>query len=265
MPEAKGEFITRQSILLRLGFSHPAALFPCPPALKRIEQLVPRAVSRLLAKLLLSGNQRICLHGEGGCGKTTALQEIAALLPSGSVIIVFDCYGGGRYLNADAYRHRPRDAFLQLSNDLARQLRIPLLVSRSENLDYPRVFKNRLERAAEVVVSRAGDALLVIAIDAADNSVTAAGTRSPPERSFVHDFVALGELPRNVRFVVTGRTGQLPALELPHGFTLLEIKGFGRDETAAHVRGAWGNAPDAWIEDFNYLSGGNPRVPPYPL
>ena len=265
LPETKGESITRQSILLQMGFSDPRALFPCSPALKRIDRLIPREASQILAKRMTSGDQRICLHGEGGCGKTTALQEIETLLPYGSVMIVFDCYGSGRYLDSDAYRHRPADAFLQLCNDLARQLRIPLLVSRSMNLDYPKVFKRRLEKAAEVVASRADDALLLIAVDAADNSITAASTRSPPERGFVHDFVALGDLPRNVRLVVTGRTGQLPALELPRGFTPLELKGFGRDETAAHVRGSWDNAPDAWIEDFNHLSGGNPRVQQYAL
>jgi uridine kinase len=90
---------------------------------------------------MMDGVQRICVHGEGGCGKTTALQEIEALLPNGSVIIVFDCYGNGGYINTDSYRHRAPDAFLQLSNDLASQLRIPLLLSPSRNIDYPRVFK----------------------------------------------------------------------------------------------------------------------------
>jgi hypothetical protein len=265
MPEAKGELITRQSVLLWMGFSDPGALFPCPPTLKRVDRLIPRETSRIVAKRMMSGDQRICLHGEGGCGKTMALQEIEVRLPSDSVVIVFDCYGSGRYLDSDAYRHRPRDAFLQLSNDLARQLRIPLLVSRSTDLDYPKVFKKRLERAAEVVASRADDALLVIIIDAADNSVTAASTQSPPERSFVHDFVELGDLPTNVRFVVTGRTGRLLTLNLPHSFALLEITGFARDETAAHVRGIWNDAPEAWIDDFHHLSGGNPRVQRYAL
>ncbi len=206
MPEAKGDLIRRESVLLWMGFSDPRALFPCPPTLKRMDRLIPREASRIVVEGLVSGDQRICLHGEGGCGKTTALQEIEALLPSGSVVILFDCYGSGRYLDSDAYRHRPADAFLQLSNDLARRLRIPLLLSRSTDLDYPRAFKRRLEKAAEVVASRAEDALLVAVVDAADNSVVAASTRSPQERSFVHDFVALGELPRNVRLVVTART-----------------------------------------------------------
>ena len=265
MPEAKGDVITRESILLCFGFSDPAALFPCPSAIKRVDRVIPREASQTVADRMKHGDQRICLHGGGGSGKTTALQEIAGLLPSESVVIVFDCYGNGRYLDSDAYRHRPPDAFLQLSNDLARKLRMPLLLSRSGNLDYPRVFKKRLERAAELVASRCQEALLVIIVDAADNSITAASTRSPPERSFVHDFISLGDLPMNVRFVVTARTGRLETLELPHGFKLTEIKGFDREETAAHVRGVWNDAPDTWIEDFHHLSGGNPRVQQYAL
>lgn len=265
MPEAKGEFITRQSILAQLGFSDPRALFPCPSAIKIVERLIPRETSRIVTERMLNGDQRICLHGEGGCGKTTALQEITAMLPLGSVVVIYDCYGGGRYLDSDAYRHRPQDAFLQFSNDLARQLRIPLLVNRSADIDYPKVFKKRLERVAEVVASRGRDALLVMVVDAADNSITAASTLSPPERSFVHDFVSLGDLPTNVRFVVTARTGRLFSLNLARGFTQLSITGFARNETAAHVRGIWNNAPDSWIEDFHHLSLGNPRVQRYSL
>lgn len=265
MPESKGDDITRQSILARLGFSDPKALFPCPSEIKIVERLIPREAIRIATERMLAGDKRICLHGEGGCGKTTALQEIDTLLPHGSAVLVFDCYGGGRYLDSDAYRHRPPDAFLQLSNDLARLLRTPLLVSRSPDLDYPRVFKKRLEKVAEVVAAEAVDALLVVVVDAADNSVTAAKTRSPEEKSFVHGFVTLGDLPDNVRLVVTGRTGRLPTLELPPNFTLIEVEGFERDETAAHMRGVWSEAPDDWVSDFHHLSRGNPRVQSYAL
>lgn len=265
MPEARREVITRESILAQLGFSDPKALFPCPSQIKVVDRLIPRDAIRITVEQMLAGEKRICLHGEGGCGKTTALQEIEAKLPEASEVLIYDCYGGGRYLDSDAYRHRPVDAFLQLSNDLASRLKTPLLVSRSEKQDLPRVFKKRMERAAEVIASKNQNALLVIVIDAADNSVTAAATRSPAERSFVHEFVALGGLPYNVRLVVTCRTGRLDTLDLPRDFSRVEIKGFTRDETAAHVRIVWDDAPDTWIDDFDHLSRGNPRVQRYAL
>lgn len=265
LPEGKGEIITRQSVLTWMGFSDPGALFPCPATLKKVERLIPRAVSRIVVEKMLGGEQLICLHGEAGCGKTTALQEVEALLPPGSLIIVFDCYGSGRYLDSDGYRHRPPDAFLQLTNDLARSLRIPLLLSRSRDLDYPRVFKRRLQKASDVVASKNEDALLVIAVDAADNSIIAADMHLPPEPSFVHELVRLGELPPNVRSLVTCRTGRLSTISLPGDYVLLPISGFAEDETAAHVRGFWPEAPDAWVDDFHHLSNGNPRVQQYAL
>lgn len=265
MPEGKGELITKQSILICLGFSDPRALFPCPTIIKKADRLIVREASRKVTEQMLSGNQRICLYGEGGCGKTTTLQEIETLLPSDSVIIIFDCYGGGRYLDSDAYRHRSREAFLQLSNDLSRQLQLPLLMSKSPNIDYPKAFKKRLERASQVVAAKSPDALLVIVVDAADNSVTAAELQSPPERSFIHDFMSLGNLPENVRLIVTARSGRLPSLNLHRSFTKEEVIGFTRDETAINVRRIWNDVPDNWIEDFHYLSRGNPRVQKYSL
>jgi len=265
LPEGKGEVITRQSILSWLDFSDPRALFPCPSAIRDVERLILRDVSRTVTEKMLGGDQHICLYGEAGCGKTTALQGIEGLLPDGSAIAIFDCYGGGRYLDSDAYRHRGADAFLQLSNDLASRLQIPFLLCRSKDHDYPRAFKKRLDKAAEVVTSKDQDALLVVVVDAADNSVTAASSQSPPERSFVHDFVSISQIPKNVRFVVTARTGQLPSLNLPQYFTQLEMAGFTPEETTTHVRGTWNDATDTWIDDFHHLTSGNPRVQRYAL
>lgn len=265
LPERKGEVITRESVLAQLGFSDPGALFPCPTAITRTAQLIQRDATQNILASILGGDQYICLHGTAGCGKTTSLQEIETLLPNGSTVVIYDCYGGGSYLDSDAYRHRPEDAFLQLSNDLARQLRIPLLLSRSDHLDYPRAFKKRLERAAEVVSAQSADALLVIAIDAADNAMIAAATLHLAEKSFFPDFVLLGTLPQNVRFIVTARTGRLSSLNLPHKFVMHEISGFTPAETAMHVQSRWNDAPAAWSEDFHYLSQGNPRVQRYAL
>lgn len=265
LPEAKGEVVNRYSILASFGFSDPAALFPCPSSIKEVKRLVSREASKEITEMMLADQQRVCLYGEGGSGKTTVLQEISNLLPTGSIVIVFDCYGGGRYLDSDAYRHLPKDAFLQLSNDLAAHLHTPLLVTRRDDHDYARIFKKRLEKAAEVVASQDPNALLVISVDAADNSITAANTHVPPERSFVHDFVRLGDLPSNVRLLVSCRTGRLDALELPNGFTKVRVLGFSREETASHITGIWNDVPDAWIDDFHSLSGGNPRVQQYAL
>ncbi len=263
-PEFSGELITRESVLLGLGFSNVGALFPCPPELKSIAAPVARRSVAEAADRLLGGSQRLCLHGPGGIGKTTALQQIEAALPARSVMVTFDCYGGGSYLDADALRHRPVDAFLQLSNELAVRLRLPILLGRQQAADPPRMFAHRLRHAARSHAAEHPDALIVIAVDAADNSVTAAATRKPPETSFVQDFIRLGEVPENVRLVVTARTGRLPEIALPPGYETHEIRSFTRAETAEHVQRTW-HAPTEWLDGFHELTGGLPRVQAYAM
>ena len=180
-PEAAGERITREFVLVEFGISDPRALFPCPSAISAVPNLVSRAGARKIRDLLLAGEQYSCLHGAAGVGKTTALQEIGASLPQGSLLIAFDCYGAGTYLDPSEYRHRPRDAFIHLSNDIAQRLRLPFLLGREETTDYTRAFKRRLIIAAQTPAGSRPDALLVIAIDAADNSV--AGQGAVPARA----------------------------------------------------------------------------------
>lgn len=263
-PEFAGESITRESVLLHFGTSEEGALFPCPSEIVQTKALVSRAPIREAIERLRSGLQYLCLHGRAGTGKTTALQEIEAGLPPESVMVKYDCYGGGRYLDPSTLRHRTQDAFLQLTNELATRLKLPLLLSRRQDSDYPRLFASRLRHAAQALAAEHPDALIVVAVDAADNSVHAAQQRAPVEVSFVPDFVRLTELPENVRFIVTTRTGRLEHLRLPHSYCRMEIAPFSRQETAENVAQVWA-APESWIEDFHHLSGGIPRVQSYAL
>lgn len=254
--------ITRSVILGAMFVGDPQALLPCPSQLKSVDDVVPRASVEAIAREL-AVQQRVCLHGEGGSGKTTALQDLKSKLPNGSELVVFDCYGAGRYLDSDGQRHLARHALLHLCNEVSARLGVPVLVAASSSVDYVREFSSRLRMASEVVRSRAEDALLVIAIDAADNSVTAAQTQVPPERSFVHDVVALGELPPNVRILVAARTGRLDALRLPAEFEFTPVANFSLAEAKEFIHRRWKAAPPRWIEDLHFLSGGNPRVMSY--
>ncbi len=263
-PEFKGEIITKESVLLGLGVSSMGALFPCPPRLQQISDPVARASVAEAAERILAGDQHTCLHGPGGIGKTTALQQIKAALPAFSVMVTFDCYGGGTFMDAGALRHRPEDAFLQLSNELATRLRMPILLGRHQVADPARHFLTRLRHAAQAHGAEYPDALIVIAVDAADNAVTAAMSRKPVEACFVSDFTGLGELPSNVRFVVTARTGRLAEIALPRSFVTAEIRPFTRAETEAHVRRTW-DAPADWLDAFHQLTVGVPRVQSYAM
>ena len=262
LPEATRETITRESVLLHFGVSDQIALFPCPSAIASTEAPVRRATVQKAIERLRSGARHLCLHGRAGVGKTTALQEIEEALPAGSIMVKYDCYGGGRYLDPSALRHRSRDAFIQLTNELAARLGLPLILSLHRGSDFPRLFANRLKHAAHALAAQHPDALLVVAVDSADNAVVAAQDRLPIEAPFVHDFVRLTEQPENVRWIVTARTGRLETLQLSRSWRLMEIEPFSRRETAENIARVW-TAPSPWIDDFHHFSGGVPRVQDY--
>ena len=263
LPEATGSYITRETVLTWMNVSDPRALFPCPPRLKVAENPINRNAAVEIKTAMVNGSQFICLHGEGGSGKTTVLKQVENLLPEGSVMITYDCYGAGTYMDSEAYRHRPKDAYLQLINETSARLRLPLLISQDTSVDYIKAFALRIESASKVLEAQEVNALLVIVIDAADNSVTGAKQCKPKEISFVHELIKIGNLPANVRLMISARTGRLDSLSIPSKYNSVEISNFSLEETELNVLNQFPLADKAWIEDFHNLSNRNPRVQSY--
>lgn len=263
LPEATGSYITRETVMTWMNVSDPLALFPCPPRLKAVENPVNRNAAAAIHSAMVNGDQFICLHGEGGSGKSTILKQIENLLPEGSVMITYDCYGAGTYMDSEAYRHRPKDAYLQIVNETSARLRLPLLISQDNSIDFIKAFTLRIESASRVLDAQEDNALLVVVIDAADNSVTGAKQCKPEEISFVHELIKIGNLPSNVRLVISARTGRLDSLSIPPKYNSVEISNFSLEETALNVSNQYPGATEAWIEDFHNLSNRNPRVQSY--
>lgn len=264
MPEETGSHITKEKLLAWMNVSDPSALFPCPSMLQPIDNYVDRNAAKEIHNAMIEGSQFICLHGEGGSGKTTVLSQVEKLLPDSSTMIIYDCYGSGTYMDSDAYRHRPEDAYLQIINELSARLRLPLLISQNSSINFLKTFKQRLESASCVLKSQSNTALLVIVIDAADNSITGAEQCKPKEISFIHELLKIGELPSNVRLMISARTGRLPSLTTAtERFLQINISNFHLEETALNARAHFPDATDTWIEDFHHLSNNNPRVQSY--
>ena len=262
MPDV-GEPITRESVLALFGVTDSTGLFPSPSAIEPTQRPVSRSAVRSALRRIQAGEQYMCLHGRAGVGKTTALQEIEGGLPPDSVMVSYDCYGAGSYLDAGALRHRSADAFVHLANELAVRLNLPMLLSRREGSDYPRLFKSRLKRASSVLAARNPQAVAVVAVDAADNAVAAAHQRDEASLSFVREFVHLKDLPENVRFVVTTRTARIDQLQLPRSYAQAEVEAFNLRETGEYIHHVWPHATQSYVEDFHRLSGGIPRVLTY--
>lgn len=268
LPESAGRIVTEKNILGWFGLADREGLFPCLPDIKIPEKTVKRKAAEDAVDLLKKGKRLVLVHGEGGCGKTTLMQQIANRLPEESVTVFFDCFGGGRYINTDDKRHLPENAFLHLANELSVALRLPLFIPR--NIKYPadiRSFRKKLRSAGQALKKLSNQGMLLIIVDAADNSVSAAQAAEPPERSFVYDLLGanLDELPENVRFIISCRTARRDRLNLPREIAEIPCPPFSLPETREHVEISFSNPEDSLIETFHSFSYANPRVQSYAI
>lgn len=251
--------IRRAEVLAALGAPTEEDLLPAPPRFEAIEDPISTAGLAAMAACVLRGTTLV--HARAGIGKTTTLLMLEPLLPPGSVVIPYDCFGGGDYLSPGEERHTAGRALVQLANELSVRLGIaPLLYSAvASEADLWRRFGHRLAEAADVLVPHA---LFVIAIDAADNAVFAASRRG--ERSFVEDLWNLA-LPDNTRFLMTCRTHRRNEVRPPPGVVELELQAFDENASTAMLRRRFPKASDQDGSLFHRRTGGVPRVQSYLL
>jgi hypothetical protein len=265
LPERKRDVITFEVVLGWFDIASPHGLFPAPADIKPVKDAILRQPARRLADTVANGSRITCLHGPAGCGKTTTLGQLGELLPDGSTFIIFDCYGGGRYIYSNDLRHLPQNAYTEIANELSLKLGIPfLLAADSASADINR-FLARIRRAGEALGKVQPEALLVIGIDAADNSIAAAEKAAPPDKCFVRELAHadLSGLPGNVRLVFSARSARRDKLELPNTAVEIPCPAFEFDETCAFIRTKFPDASNDWIQQFHALSRGVPRVQDY--
>jgi len=268
MPETASEIVTEKEVLLWFGLSGREGLLPCPPEISTPKHVVRRSVADDIVELLARDERLVLVHGVGGCGKTTLLHQITDRLPEGSATVLFDCFGGGRYIHPEDKRHLPENAFLHLANELAVVLQLPLFIPRSTK--YPaniRSFLQKLRLAGEALQKRNPDGKLVVIVDAADNAVAAAISAAPPEQPFVFDLFRadLSALPKNVHIIASCRTGRRRTLHLPGLAPAVTCLPFNMDETREHLGAVFPNLDECLVEKFHVLSDKNPRVQAYAI
>jgi hypothetical protein len=260
MPEAvDSPGLTRANILAALGVDSESALFPVPSMSQRIvEPLNTPDLQRLAQAVEVSA--RLIAHGDAGVGKTTTLQSLENLLPAGSIVVRYDCFGGGSYLDPAEGRHLPERALLQLSNELATRCDTPeLLKPPTVSAELWRAFRERLDRAGSALGGNGR--LLVIAIDAADNAVFAA--REAGDHCFVPRLWNLS-LPDNVRLLITSRTHRVADLDAPIGTAEVVLTGFDLAASSIYLRRRF-DADGPACTLFHERTSGNPRVQFYVL
>jgi|LNAP01.1.fsa_nt_gb hypothetical protein len=250
--------IRRHDVLRALKVTEPE-LLPAQCLIASPTNAMSREQEGEILAYLLTSTQSVVLHADGGVGKSVLASRLAALMPNDSVAVLYDCFGDGLYRNVLHYRHRHRDALVQIANELASlSLCHPLIPSAHVDAkDLMRAFLGRLNQAIAVIRGRDPDACLCLLIDAADNADMVAEELG--ERAFVRDLIQL-ELPDGVKLVMTCRTHRRERLGSLVNVHQIELKPFSKAETAMHLRCKFPDATEANVAEFAFLTSSNPRV-----
>ncbi|MHA7264105.1 ATP-binding protein [Arthrobacter sp. TMN-37] len=251
--------VRRTDVLASLKTSEDQ-LLPSPNLIEPPRRPIDRRqFAEIATKIMEHSTAPTLVHGPGGVGKSVLAGALGRHLPEGSITIVFDCFGNGSYRRPSAPRHRPKQGFVQLVNELAgRALCDPLIPSATaDDADYALAFLRKLTKAAETVATTEPVALLTIVIDAADNSAMISDEMG--ERSFVRGLLR-EPLPDNVRLVVTCRTERIDLLGLPADYQDIPLHGFDLGETFSHLQTTYPDVSAADASEFHSRTSHNPRV-----
>jgi hypothetical protein len=252
--------ITKYDIL-RVLKTDIDALNPAPNLVTKLENPVARDQElTLFSDIIAAGNNPVIIHAEGGVGKSVFATRIEFGMPAGSVTVLYDCFGNGQYRNASRYRHRHKDALVQIANELsAKSLCHPLIPTpHADHSSYIRAFQYRIAQAIAVNRAITPGALLCVVVDAGDNSQIAA-EEVGETRSFIRDLLR-ESIPDGARLIVLCRTHRQTMLDPPLNAIALELQPFSRDETARLLLQSFPEASGNDIDEFHRLSSRNPRV-----
>ena len=263
LPSYKPLYLEKENVFHALGVHDKYSLFPAPSLFELQEKHISTLSEKELANLIISSKSRmIVAHGVAGVGKTTVVQSIKLHLPEGSEVFLYDCYGQGDYRKSKEERHSDQRALQQISNDIALRLGNNWLIKVPPRLaDLRRDFNQKIKQASTLLSNR--EALLVIVIDAADNSVFASKERG--NDCFVPVMWEL-DLSDNIRLVMSARSGsRTKSLQHPDNADLFEIKGFNSEESVKHVKQFFPTASPTQCKEFHEQTYGVPRAQYYSL
>jgi hypothetical protein len=257
MPDSDGR-IVREEVLQRLGVTSERELFPAPPELEELTYAIRREQHHLLLQNILNASVPVIIHASGGVGKSVVARQVANSLPNGSLAIVYDCFGGGKYRNRSQLRHRHRDAFVQIANELASYgLCAPLVVGSALEDQIMQQFLSRIHTATLTLRQANRNAILAIFIDAADNAEMAAQEYS--QSCFAHELLR-ETVPENCKLVMLCRTERIHLLKPAPSIIRVLLEPFTRSETAALLRRYIPDVSEDDALEFHRLTSGNPRV-----
>jgi len=254
--------IRREDVLNALRIT-PQQFFPAPAIFEVIESPIAREQELEIIKAIIQATKPVVIHGPSGVGKSVIANRLSALMPEGSIAVVFDGFAGGAYRNQRTPRHRCDIALVQIANELASKgLCDPVLPHpQASNYQYLQAFRNRIKQAVATLQAHSPGAVVVIILDAADNSVVAAEVNK--DKPYVWGLLEESP-PDGCRIVALARTERLELLRLAD-HVLIELKPYTLRETAIYLRARFPEASEDAVKEFHRISRANPRVQAYHL
>jgi hypothetical protein len=251
--------ITREDVLKQFGIDRPQKLFPARPIFEKLKKTIQREQHQELLDAVTRHSTPLIIEAAGGVGKSVVARELAQSLPAGSVGLVYDCFGAGKYRNPNEPRHLASIAVTEMANELAELGLCPVMLpmNGSATEAYYDGLSIRLKEAISNLQAMQPAAMLVLFIDAADNAAVAADLAR--EHCFVEHLWRL-PLPEGCRLVMLCRPERRFMLKAPPTVRIHELQAFSDAESLWHLRRVFpaANADDG--REFRRLSSGNPRV-----
>lgn len=240
-------------------------VFPAPIKIEApLFAYIDRNISRDIVRCIRENQKKvICLQAAAGAGKTTFVSHIQNDLPEASVTILYDCYGGGSFLQPSERRHLTEVAIPQICNTLATECGTEWLIGHpSKDYEYWRLLNERLEKAVSFVKQQNPSAIVAIIIDAADNSIVAADFFK--EKCFLQGLLSQ-TFPDGIWIIVTSRTERKHLIPFEAEVEILNIPSFELSDSAQHIRAVFSGATNEQCEEFHLLTDRNPRLQAYML
>ena len=94
-------------------------LLPAQNLIPAANAFLSREQEEDIRRVLAGAEHPVIIHAEGGTGKSVLASRLAASMPAGSEAVLYDSFGNGLYRNSLNFRHRHRDALVQIANELS--------------------------------------------------------------------------------------------------------------------------------------------------
>lgn len=256
----KSNTIKKEDILEAFNITDINDFFPAPPKFEALpNNYVPRQQRDTIINSIQSTNTHTIITASGGIGKSILSSNLVNILPIPNIVIAYDCFGNGGYRKTSEKRHTVKNAMTQVINELAKDgYCLQIIPTRNEpDEHWIRQFLGRVDEACSNLIADHPQALLVIVFDAVDNAMMAADEFN--ESCFANQLLK-EDVPDNCRLIFTCRPERLELLDPPSSIVPLELSPFTIEETLKNLHQYYADVNIAQAEEFNSLTGGNPRV-----